>query len=77
MSVDAETEINEAPPLWRVLDLALEAHAIAVDCDAEVASFVLMSVFVLGERLALSDEVLDRMLMSATAEKRWQRKLRS
>lgn len=67
---------GETPPLWRVLDLILEVYVLAVDCDVEVANFAMMTVVVAGERLGLSDQVLQSMLTSAIAEGRCGRQRR-
>jgi len=65
MAVDTNCDQGRVPPLWRVLDLLLEAYAFAVECDPEVARFALMTILVVGERLELSDKVIDRMLRSS------------
>jgi len=69
---DGETPLHdgETSPLWRVLDLLLEICVLAVECDVEVASFAMMTMVVAGERLGLSDQVLQSMVTSAIAEAR-------
>jgi hypothetical protein len=66
----AKPKCSETEALWRCLDRALEIYAVSCDVDAEVASFVMLTVLVLGERLALSDKALAMMLDSAVAEAR-------
>jgi hypothetical protein len=61
------------PPLWRLLDLILEAHAVALDLDPEVAGCAMMTALALGERLGLSDSVVYRMAESAAGDVRRRR----
>ena len=52
----ASQEDGKTEALWRFLDLMLVAYALSCDIDAEIASFVMLPVLVVAERLALSDK---------------------
>ena len=70
----ASQEDGKTEALWRFLDLMLVAYALSCDIDAEIASFVMLPVLVVAERLALSDEALSMMRNSAVAQARKRRK---
>jgi hypothetical protein len=70
MAAGSNGESGKVHPLWGVLDLILDAYAIALNCDREVARLTIMTALALGERLRLSDEIVYRMLESAVAERR-------
>jgi len=69
----ASQDDRKAEALWKFLDLMLEAYALSCDIDAEVASFVMLPVLVVAERLALSDKALSLMRDSVVAQARKRR----
>ncbi len=58
---------DQACPLWKVLDLILEAYAVAVIYELDVASFALMTALALGDHLGLPESAVHRMSQSAAA----------
>ena len=75
MSAAKHVEPRAAPPLWRALDLILDAYAAMQGHDGEAAGFAMLAAYVLGERLGLSDTIIRSMAQSAaSAERRTHRR---
>jgi hypothetical protein len=77
MAASANSKDYEVPPLWLLLDVILDAYAIALNCDPQVTNLAVMAAFALGGRLGLSDHVLYCLMQSAAAETRHCRGLES
>jgi hypothetical protein len=54
--------------LWELLDLILEASAIAQNLDPEIADLAMLPALAIAERVGLPDAALYRMRESAVAE---------
>ena len=77
MAASANSKDYEVPPLWLLLDVILDAYAIALNCDPQVTNLAVMAAFALGGRLGLSDHVLYCLMQSAAADTRHCRGLES
>lgn len=77
MAAIANGKDCEVPALWLLLDVILDAYAIALKCDPQVTNLAVMAAFALGGRLGLSDHVLYCLMQSAAAETRRCRELES
>jgi hypothetical protein len=65
---DVKATHDEQSQLARALDLILEAYAIVLRYDRELALLATATALALGERLELSDETVHHMQESAAAE---------
>ena len=68
MAASANGKDPEVAALWLLLDVILDAYAIARKCDPQVTNLAVMAAFALGGRLELSDHVLYCLMQSAAAE---------
>jgi hypothetical protein len=63
-------ESREASPQWSVLAAILEAYAMVLKDDPEIANFIMTIALVVGKRLGLSDTVVFLVGESAAGKKR-------
>ena len=68
---EAKITNDEPSQLAHALDLVLEAYAMVLRCDREVATLATVTALALGERMGLADDIVHHMLESAAAA--WER----
>lgn len=69
------SDSDTSEELLRFLDLVIDASASMFDVDPELASFAMMAVVVVAERLGIPDETAYQLRNAAVAEIRKRREV--